>query len=346
VSKHRCTDPKCAGFDRPQFYKRVDKHKLQIVHVNDGPNPFAYTVGAWKYRNLPELFIALDTGGNANANDSAQLGVTLGAILMQLETTTTFEDGTCVSFNGVDLYLRDVKPDPRSRMGIARDYYLDRFVTRLENVPVFTLSVHPKPDDEGAALHMIEDLACNPLKTLGALLAFVRKHYAGNPEVVAVTIDPDGHAYIINADGSRALLDIVSLLPLLPNAVELSEAAYPLRAERPFTILRDGTQRTLPIAPDEMALTALHRLSHDRRGIATHALRAIAKAVFAADGSLDAVHLEFNDDGLTGAPDAFYSALDSTGLDLAFEYATTMFDLGTMKEKERNIILAPSASGL
>lgn len=336
---HRCSDPTCSGFDRQRIYKRVDKQHLQIVHVN-GAAPFAYTIGAWHYHHQPELFIQMDTGGKPDNNVGPELAATLALIVEKMQAISAIEDGTPISLGERTLYLRNQVHDPRPNMGICRDYYIDRHVTRLENVPVMFVSHKPKRDVVKEAVDIFADLANHPIKSIGALLAFAREHFASDTTIVALTVEDDGHAYTHDVAGGRTKLEIVSLFPLLPNQINFLGLPYPLRSERPFNIIKDGQQRTLPVAPDETSFQYLHELHHRGDAYSKAAIFGIAERAFATDPHLNGFTIEFDQDGYTGTPVIFAAVLDTLGLADAFEYAVTTWDLATMRQPDRNIALA------
>jgi hypothetical protein len=155
---HRCKDPTCAGFDRKRVFRNIAKSSAAVITVHDATPPFAYTVGLFANYTLPEMIMFMPQWTRA---DDVQALLFLFSVADYLATLPTVDAGTHIPAHvvggGVDLWLwgEDSRNRARANMGIARDYYRDVHMRRIENVPVFIVSpnAHPAPRAERTELY-------------------------------------------------------------------------------------------------------------------------------------------------------------------------------------------------
>jgi hypothetical protein len=143
--KHRCSDPRCGSYDRQRIYKRIDKHSAQVISVFDDHLPFVYSIGLFENHTIPELFLRGEHG--TDSDGLMALAFMLLKVADYLITLPQVDEGTIIPAPVAPCDLWLWKHDAiRYDMGIARDYYRDRHMRPLDNVPVFLVSPKPHPN--------------------------------------------------------------------------------------------------------------------------------------------------------------------------------------------------------
>jgi len=169
--RHRCNDPTCAGYDLEKLYKRIKKHGFQVVGGFKDDPKIAYTVGLFANHGTPELMMF--GADDHNEDEFAMFCIELSVIGVELRDRVAIAPGTSVDVTP-DVWVRSLQklglPDlcdpcrhahmvrtvylwpaedvhrpypPRQGMGIARSYYRDVWMKRLDDVPVSVVSHQP-----------------------------------------------------------------------------------------------------------------------------------------------------------------------------------------------------------
>jgi hypothetical protein len=170
MTKHRCNDPRCSGFDSAALYRRVKKYGAVFVNAYEEDPMTSYTIGLYANYGLPELVMWFDRGYSIEEAQEVMVSVfqgfldSVGATFPKaapkhvaspripktlpiaaghaIPIATDRKTGETVS---VYLWPEDaVQVRPlRTAMGQAAGYYRDVHITPFEYVPVWLVSYRP-----------------------------------------------------------------------------------------------------------------------------------------------------------------------------------------------------------